>query len=561
MSLQQRWDVALKVLNGPLASAGEQVIRGPVVRIGADPGPGGLKLGGYRGLDARQCVITAYDAGTASVAPVGTNQVRLAPHSNVSWADIDPIVGPEYLTPNCALHLGPVGRGATIEFVACRRLGEWKTGVLASERVDSPANGRSGAPGGIPEAYDVRRVGRISASLAPFWFLGCSFLMATTTAGLIGVIGVWQYTDRYIATIGPINEGYEFYDSVQIPDKGVDMALLHGLEQPYYKFVMEPNIAAAHAESKGWEEPEKWDQAFVRYMTASVEAHALSWAFFSRLEAVRVEYAKVVISMRRAGLPEVFAAIPYQESRYNASIQSEVCAEGFWQFMPETAYRIGTKNGLPFRVADCRFRASTGVTWSPSELAPPPNVFKNGAYMDNGTCMIERCNVDDRKDLDRSTAAAAFSLKEAWDDPLFAGSGADVQLTITSHNSGYDDGRFGEKYAKGINVKPAYKAFVAKNGAEQGMNFVGANIRCRTSTERERCDAAYMAETQHYAYTIVAQHILAVCYYAKNYGEDPAFNPWTFFVGSEGYCKKFDVPTKETVRARRSSGGRPGGPT
>ena len=78
---KERWDIAIKVLNGPLASLGEQVFRGPVVRIGADPGPGGVKLNGYRGLDARQCVITAYDGGSASVAPVGSNQLRLAPHA------------------------------------------------------------------------------------------------------------------------------------------------------------------------------------------------------------------------------------------------------------------------------------------------------------------------------------------------------------------------------------------------------------------------------------------------------------------------------------------------
>lgn len=97
MTQQERWDVVLKVLNGPLASSGEQVVRGPVVRLGADPGPGGLKLGGYRGLDARQATITAYTGGSASVAPVGTNQVRLAPHPNVNWADIDPLTGPEYV--------------------------------------------------------------------------------------------------------------------------------------------------------------------------------------------------------------------------------------------------------------------------------------------------------------------------------------------------------------------------------------------------------------------------------------------------------------------------------
>ncbi|MEM6930880.1 MAG: hypothetical protein AAF602_28355, partial [Myxococcota bacterium] len=67
----------MSVLHGPLASAGEQVLRGPVVRIGAQPGPGGFALRGYRGLDERQCVITAYGQGDTQVAPVGRNQVRI----------------------------------------------------------------------------------------------------------------------------------------------------------------------------------------------------------------------------------------------------------------------------------------------------------------------------------------------------------------------------------------------------------------------------------------------------------------------------------------------------
>lgn len=548
--------MVLKVLNGPLAAQGEQVVRGPVVRLGANPGPGGFKLGGYRGLDARQAVITAYTGGTASVAPVGTNQVRLAPHPNVSWEDIDPIPGPEYLAPGCAVHLGPIGRGATIEFVECRRLGLWQEGRLASEGTDvaqgNVAAGSalaSSAAQRLPAAYDARRVGRIRTSYAPFWFMGCTFLMALTTAGTIGVAGLWWYAARDVASLGPVDEGYEFYESVDLDVTQVDLGLLEGLEKPYYSFVMEPNIRAADAGGKGWEEPERWDPRFLQYTTASVEQHVKSWAFFSRLEAVRVEYAKVVLAMRKAGLPEVFAAIPYQESRYNASITSEVCAEGYWQFMPEGGYRMADKG---MRVAECSFRGSAGSSWTPTDPAPPPRVRETGAYMDEGQCMIERCLVDERKDLEKSTAAAIFTLSEAWNDALIAQSGSAVQLTITSHNAGYDDSRFGPKYTKRFNVKPAFKAFVDKNGSDQGMFFTGQNIRCRTSTERSTCDASYMAESQHYAYTIVAQHVLAVCYYAKNYGEDPAFTPWRVHTASDGYCGQFAIPTKEEVRARRT---------
>ena len=36
-------------------------------------------------------------------------------------------------------------------------------------------------------------------------------------------------------------------------------------------------------------------------------------------------------------MPEVFAGIPYQESRYRGKVTSFACAEGWWQFIPEAA--------------------------------------------------------------------------------------------------------------------------------------------------------------------------------------------------------------------------------
>lgn len=568
---QERWDVVLKVLNGPLAAAGEQVVRGPVVRLGADPGPGGLKLGGYRGLDARQATITAYTGGSASVAPVGTNQVRLAPHPNVNWGDIDPITGPEYLSPGAAVHLGPVGRGATVEFVECRRLGQWQQGRLASDVADVAAGGqvRASAFQGamqatrhVPAAYDARRVGRIQTSYAPFWFFGCALLMSTFAATVIGVLGLGFFVFRDVKQLGPVEEGVEFYDFVDIDNAAPDRLLYDGLHQAFYKFVMEPNINVAGADGQGFEQKEKWDVRFFEFTTASVDRHVKSWAFFSRLEAVHVEYAKVVLALRKAGLPEVFAAIPYQESRYAASITSEVCAEGYWQFMPEVAYRLQTLNNKDFRVANCSFRGASSVSWTPTELAPPRGVRDNGPYMDAGQCMIERCNVDDRKDLEKSTDAAIFTLGEAWRDPLLARSLSAVQLTISSHNAGYDDGRFGDRYKKRINVKPAYASWIADKGESAGIRYTGEQIRCPdTAVERGTCDSTLVAETQHYAYTIVAQHLLAVCYYAKNYGEEPAFKPWAVYVGDEGYCKAFKIPSKDEVRNHRSTAPRGGAAT
>lgn len=555
MSAQERWDVVLKMLNGPMKGVGEQKLRGPVIRLGANPGPGGVQLSGYRGLDARQCVITAYTGGSASVAPVGTNQVRLAPHSNVNWRDIDPISGPEYLTPHCALHLGPVGRGATIEFVRCEKFGQWQQGALASEAAAVPDGAVPMAPsrgGPVPASYDARRVGKVRTSMAPFWFLGCTTVMAMSTTAAVLLIGLANFMLVDRSAPGPVEEGMEFYKSVDASTfTEQDEMLLKGLDQGYYAFVVGPNIeAAGSAARQEWAEPANYDQMFVRYVTKSVDQHLRSWSFFRRLDAVRVEYSKVVQAMRKAGLPEVFAAIPYQESRYKPEMTSPACAKGFWQFMPESALRVDKQSGRSFRVRGCRFKGNEGANWSPTEIAPPPNVYKNADYIDEGQCMISTCDVDDRTNLAKSTDAAVFTLSEAWEDPVIAQSGSAVQLTITSHNAGYDDSRFGARFKKRFNVKPAFQAWIGKTGATQGPFFTGQNIRCSDWEERSPCGAAYMAETQHYAYNIVAQHLLAACYYARNYGEDPAFQPYRKYMASDGYCESMDIPTKEEVRAK-----------
>ena len=106
MSGRQRWDVVLYFPEGLMSLKGDLVCRGLVVRLGANPGPGGLKVDGYRGLDDRQAVISAYDGATVSIAPVGSNQVRISPHPHVDWSAIQPIRGPQYLTPESAFQIG-----------------------------------------------------------------------------------------------------------------------------------------------------------------------------------------------------------------------------------------------------------------------------------------------------------------------------------------------------------------------------------------------------------------------------------------------------------------------
>jgi hypothetical protein len=553
LSSQERWDVVLAALGGPVAMLGEQVLRGPVVRIGANPGPGGMNLQGYRGLDARQCVITAYDGASVSVAPVGTNQVRMAPHANVNWKDIDPLVGPTYLSKGCAMHLGPVGRGCTIEFVECRRLGVWQDSALATEVGSAeqevgrlPPGASTGAP---PAAFDARRVGQVQASRVPWWFLGLTFLMTGGTTMLLVSMGVFLWLNRTIEELGPVEQGYPFYKSVDIASVDIDADALEGLHRPFYDFVMKPNTAAAGAGRSGLDKPENWDPVFLRYVTASTEQHVRAWQFFSRVEAIKREYSQVVTQLRREKLPEVMAAIPYQESRYNATAQSIVCAKGFWQFMPEMALRVERKGGLDFKVRDCRLKGSP-VKWNPVALTPPLGVMKNGEYMDQGECQITGCDVDDRTDLTKSTAAAIYALDEAYADETLRRSGAIVQLTIASHNTGYHDARFGT--SKSTNILPAYKTFVKTAGEARGPHFYGDNLLCQHHEDPGRCGGRLMAQTQHYVYPIIAQHLLAVCYYAQNYGEERAFEPWVGYTRSDGYCRNYRIPSKEEVMRNRS---------
>lgn len=173
-----------------------------------------------------------------------------------------------------------------------------------------------------------------------------------------------------------------------------------------------------------------------------MQTQAEAWAFFRRLDAIKDHYGYVVKEMRDADLPEVFAGIPYQESRYQPEEQSVVCAKGWWQFMPEVAHR------LDMTVRDCRFIGGDG-TWSPTTMAPP--AMSRALYVDRSnpaspSCRIPRqggCAIDRRTDLNVSTAGVIRTLREAWDDPTLAASGALVAIVIASHNSGYDDGRYG----------------------------------------------------------------------------------------------------------------------
>ena len=534
---QERWDVQLRFLNGPLAFGGVRTERGPVIRIGANPGPGGLKTEGYRGIDDRHAVITCYEGGSVSIAPVGGNPVRVGPNEYVSWEELKPIQKPVFLAEGNAVHLGPLARGCTMEFVTAQRLGVWEEGRIAS-----------GAP---QMAVDIASIsGEQSGTVdpgtgTPRWFiptLVCLFMFS------IAAIAVKNFGLLVSGTPDPLGvtmEGREYIASVDVSE-ALEPHLVEGLNQPFSEFVMKHN-AELSGQPKLRSDPTLWDRRFLELVTRSFKAHGRMQAFWKRIDAVRKDYGYVVRQLRQARLPEVFAGIPYQESQYTSDITSIACAEGYWQFIPESAKRANIE------VSACRFKG-TKTFWSPTRLVPVINVMKRAPYIQNDRCRITSCKVDERQDLAASTRGAVFMLSEAYEDPLFRASGAAVQLSILSHNAGYDNSRFEEKRVNRINMLPAYKKHLKTHKLNSAPDFYGDNITCTDLREKDyasmsaMCGGLLWNHTQHYGYNIVAQHFLAVCYYAKNYANENSFSPWKKWARGDNYCEKLiEVPTREEV--------------
>jgi hypothetical protein len=532
---QERWDVVLRFTDGPMSYQGDLVVRGPVVRLGASPGPGGLTVEGYRGIDDRQAVITAYDGGTVAIAPVGVNQVRVATHENVDWKEIHPLRKPVYLSPGSVFHLGPPHRGATIEFIEARRLGVWE-----QKRILSDAS--QGSAGIQPS-----NVAQLDAGAGmPKWFIPTVIAVPLLTLVIVGSMRFFDVIEREKGKMGPAVEGEKVYKRVDPRTVKLDTSAFEGVNQAFAAFVMGPN-ATASGMTELAEDETLWDQKFLEYVKASVYYHARAQRFWNRLDAVEDSYRFVVGEVRKAGLPDVLAAIPYQESAYTSSATSVVCAKGWWQFMPEVAHRVN------IRVKNCSIRGKQDK-WTPTRVIPVRNVVKNATYVgrsDNGySCKIRSCDVDERTDLAVSTRGAIEALQEAWEDDTIAESGAAVQITILSHNAGYDNSRFEEKRVNRINILPAYRKHLKAIGKKVDPSFYGRNITCVgeefediVGRANATCGGVIANQSQHYAYSIVAQHILAACYYAENYGavhdEWREYVPYTY---DDNYCRTFEIP-------------------
>jgi len=545
---QERWDVKLQFLNGPLRFQDLPPARGPVVRLGANPGPGGVRLTGYRGVDDRQAVITVYDGAHISIAPVGVNQVRVATHQNVNWSELLPIQKRADLAPGSVVHLGPPNRGCTFMFVEARRLGDWQKQQIVT--LDEQAQALAAGAGTI-DATGGR----------PWWFLPSllAITLLTTVGVIVSQLGILKPKAPPLGPEADGEERYQRFTYAEMKKANLEGLSGEGIDQAFDAWVMRPNVDASGHEQLSL--PQNWDPVFLQWTTAAVAWHARAWRFWGRLEGAESEYRTVVRMLRDAGLPEVFAAIPYQESGYTASANSPVCALGWWQFMPEVALRAKMK------VSSCHFRDKT--VWSPKGVIPVKGVLKNAPYVqrtpDSVRCKITRCDVDQRTDLDLSTQGAIELLSEAWNDPELRQSGAAVQATILSHNAGYDDARFSEKKGerRPMNILPAYRRHLAKEKVEFDPHFYGKNITCIGDEVHDimqtnnRCDGVLANQTQHYAYSIVAQHILAACYYGKNYGSEKVWSDYRSLTIGDGYCTTLTVPTSAEVKKR--TGNRGGG--
>ena len=113
---QKRWDVEVLFFSGPLAMQGPIWYQGPVIRIGRNPGAGGMNLGSYQGVAELHATIESYEGHTIKLSPVEPNVVRVAPHENVNWSHVYPISEPVKLAEGDIIHIGSLERGSRFRF-------------------------------------------------------------------------------------------------------------------------------------------------------------------------------------------------------------------------------------------------------------------------------------------------------------------------------------------------------------------------------------------------------------------------------------------------------------
>lgn len=538
---QERWDVVVRFLNGPLQWQGDIVMRGPVVRVGSNPGPNGLKLDGYRALDDRHAVMSAYEGGHVTIAPVGPSQVRMNSHENVDWNTILPLRTATPLAEGSAVHLGPPGRGATFTFLECRRLGVWTQQAILSEATatDSPE-----ADGTQVQQLDLTK--RI-----PWWFIPMMMAMVAGTASVLGVVLLIAF-QRDVEQLGPTDPGKDYYEYGDVfAETTVNESLRTNTQNGYAAFVSSVNAEVANDPSL--KIAEKGDPLLVEWVTRSEQMYIRGWSFWAKLDRSRDTYAMVLGKLRAKGLPDVLAGIPLQESGYNSVAKDYMlCAMGLWQFQPEIAYRNGLK------VSGCHMRGSS-TPWQPTEKALPINAIINAPYVQDKKCQISSCDVDERVDAQRATDAAIQNFMDPWNDADFRTSGALVQLTIATHNAGFDDSKYrSNKAVSRTNIGKAYPKYLRDKSLTRAPDFIGQNITCTSGSQmikedaeniNARCGSYLPNVTQTYVPYVIAQHLLAACYYGKNYGDIKEFADYRKLAVGDGYCQVIKIPSPDEVKS------------
>lgn len=231
------------------------------------------------------------------------------------------------------------------------------------------------------------------------------------------------------------------------------------------------------------------DATLLEATSQKVRSYAKMRQYWAGLDRVRDDWAYVLGAVRKQGLPDVIAAAPFQGSGYTAQAQSPRCEDGWWQLLPETALQAG------LQVAGCRIEGAAEL-WTPTAAPPGPNA----PYLSGGKCRIQGdCQVDERKDLARSTEGALRLLGASYQDPALRASGTVVEQTLTR--------------------------LVGLSGAE----------------------------AQQYLANVAAHQILAACYFGSNYAQQEAFASYASL--QDGYCKALSVPSAGEVTAPK--GGTP----
>jgi hypothetical protein len=231
------------------------------------------------------------------------------------------------------------------------------------------------------------------------------------------------------------------------------------------------------------------DRGFVRLVAqALVEADRNRVG--DRAAVTRHELAAIRHDLGEAGLPDVMVGIPYVESRLRTNVVSPSCAAGPWQFLPEVAVSEG------LHVRSCTL-AGSDEPFTPGRRLPPRS---DRPYLGSGGCRIRSCAVDERLDLERSTAAAVDYLGGLMDEPSIASNPARIPLAIMAYNAGP------------TGVANLLKATAPPNGDTSGADPFGVVPDCTSG------DCLVLTnEAAWYVPRVVAAAAIAACN-----GADPA---------------------------------------